>query len=163
MSFITNKGLEQIANGGIDFDTHVIRALAATTDSAGTPTRDHDFLSDLLTTVLTEVSVSGYSRATLTSGSVSEDDTDDEAEVDYDDISFGTTVAAGETVKGVVIYKQVGGDDSTPADDVFLAWIDGDADGDWSARTGGGLVLGGGEFKLPLNAEGLFKLQDGTA
>lgn len=163
MSFITNKGLTEIANGGIDFDTSVIKALAATTDSAGTPTRDHDYLSDLLTTVLTEVSVSGYSRATLSSASVSEDDTDDEAEVDYADISFGTSVAAGETVKGVVIYKQVGGDDTTPEDDVFLAWIDDDSVGDWSARTGGGLVLGGGEFKLPINAEGLFKLRDGTA
>lgn len=162
MSLIFNKALEALANGSLDMDTDVIRALAATTDSAGTPDPDHDYLSDLLTAVLTEVSVSGYSRATLSSATVTEDDTDDEAEVDYADLSFGSSVASGETVKGFIIYKQVGGDDSTPADDLLIAWIDKDSTGDFSARTGGGLVLGGGALTLQIAAEGLFKFQDGT-
>jgi hypothetical protein len=161
-NFIFNKGLEAIGKGLAIPGTAVIRAFAATTDSAGTPDADDDYVDDLLTSKLTEVSVSGYSRATLGSGVVAEDDTDDEAEVDFADISFGTSVAPGETVKGFIIYVQVGGDDTTPEDDILLAWIDTDSTGAFSARTGGGLVLGGGELKLPIDAEGLFKLTDAT-
>lgn len=162
MSFIFNKGLAGLADGSIDLDTDTIKALAATTASAGTPDPDHDFLSDLLSAVLTEVSATGYSRATLTSGTVTEDDTDDEAEVDFADLDFGSAVAVGEVVKGFILYKQVGGDDLTPADDVLIAWIDKDSVGAFSARTGGGLVLGGGPLTIQVNTEGLIKFQDGT-
>lgn len=156
-NFIFNKAKQALASGSLDLDTSVLRALAAEDTSAGTPTADHDYLDDLLSAVLTEITASGYSRQTLGSASVTENDTDDRAEADYADVNFGNA-AAGQTVKGFLVYQQVGGDDTTPEDDLLVAWIDTDTVGAFSARTGGGIVLGGGALQITIATTGLFNI-----
>ena len=156
-NFIFNKAKEGLANGSLDLDTSVLRVLAARDTSAGTPTADDDHLDDLLSSVLTEITASGYSRQTLASASVTKNDTDDRAEADYADVNFGN-VATGQTVKGYLVYQQVGGDDATPATDVNVAWIDTDSVGAFADRDGGGIVLGGGALQIAINAAGLINI-----
>lgn len=151
-NFIFNKAKAALAAGTLDLSSSVLRALAVSTTSAGTPTPDDDYLADILGTTIDEISQAGYSRQTFSNPSVTEDDANDLAEVDYDDLNFGNSVAAGDTVIAILIYQQVGGDDSTPADDVLVAWLDEDTDGAINK------VLGGGNLAFQVNANGLFNI-----
>lgn len=151
-NFIFNKAKTALAAGTLDLSSSVLRALAVSTTSAGTPDPDDDFLADILGTTIDEISQTGYSRQTFANPAVSEDAVNDLAEVDYDDLNFGNSVAAGDTVIAILIYQQVGGDDSTPADDVLVAWIDTDSGGAISK------VLGGGNLAFQVNAAGLINI-----
>lgn len=151
-NFIFNKAKARLVAGSLGFTTSTLRALAVSVSSAGTPDPDDEFLDDILGTTIDEISQTGYSRQTFGNSAVSQDNANDRAEIDYDDLNFGNSVAAGDTVIAVLIYEQIGGDDSTPADDPLVAWIDTDSGGAISK------VLGGGNLAFQVNADGLFNL-----
>jgi len=78
----------------------------------------HDFVSDI-TAAGTEMSGTGYSRQDLQNVSITVDDTNDEGVLDADDVTVSGLDAG--TIQTVVVYEQVGGDDTTPGDDRVLA------------------------------------------
>jgi hypothetical protein len=66
----------------------------------------------------------GYSRQDLTGSTVTEDNTNGTGDWDADNVTFSGLDNA--TIQGAIIYKQVGGDDTTPADDPIIQVYDGD-------------------------------------
>src|SRR5690606_20072773 len=87
-----------------------------------------------------EISVASYARQTLASKAVNRDTANDRIELDAANLDFGS-LESGQTVKAIILYVQVGGDDTTPADDILMAYIDGNitvtlaADADSAATT----------------------------
>ena len=107
--------------------TGVIRALLVRSTSSYTPDIDHDFLDDFTGGGGVEISVASYSRKTLGSAAKAWDATKDQYEYDAADIAFGS-LESGQTVKAVLYYRQIGGDDTTPADDELILYDDGKVD-----------------------------------
>jgi len=137
---IPNRTKAKLLRGDIDLvsDTVRIALLKATTEYDADPAA-HEFVDDVLDggTTGEELTDSNYSRQTVTGTTVTPDDTDDEAEWQADDVRFAD-LGGSETVEAILLYKQVGGDDSTPGDDPIIRIID-DADvGDLEADTDGG-------------------------
>lgn len=118
-------------NRGVGYATQegwaniVMRVLLVRDTSTYTPNKDHDYLTDFTGNGGVEVTASGYARDTIDSVTVTPDDSGDLANVDGADLDFGE-VAAGQGWEAALVYIQVGGDDTTPADDVLLAWFDTD-------------------------------------
>lgn len=146
-NFVYNKFKEQVAKAAINWPTATVRVLLERSTSTYTPNKDHNFVSDL--SGLVEVSVTSYSRKSLANKAVNKDDTNDRAELDSDDVAFGA-LESGQTVKGVIVYVQVGGDDTTPNDDILVAYFD--------TMTGLPLTLNGGAVNMTIDTEGLVQL-----
>lgn len=146
-NFVTNKFKELVAKAQLNLTSDTIRVLLERSTSTYVPNKDHNFLSDL--SGLVEVSVTSYSRKSLANKAVSKDDVNDRAEFDADDVSFGA-LETGQVVKAVIVYQQVGGDDTTPGNDPFLAYID--------TATGLPLTLNGGAVTMVIDTEGLIQI-----
>jgi hypothetical protein len=145
-----NATLTKFATGSIDWTTDTIRVALLSDNTAYTPDIDNEeFVSDVLDggTTATEFTGSGYSRQPLSNPTVTQDNTDDEAVLDADDTTFPGI--DGDTVQGVLVYKQVGGDDTTPGDDPLLGYYDG---GDYPKPANGS------DFKVTWPAEGVYNL-----
>lgn len=126
-SFIYNRGKTILAKD-LDWSAGgVLRALLERSTSTYVPSKDHDFLDDFTTGGGVEISVAAYSRKTLAGRAVNEDLVNDRAELDCSDIAWGL-LEVGQTVKAVIYYRQVGIDDTTPADDELIAYYDGKID-----------------------------------
>jgi hypothetical protein len=136
---IPNRTKAELLRGDIDLasDTVRIALLKASTEYDADPAA-HEFVDDVLDggTTGEEMTDSNYSRQTLTGTTVNPDDTDDEAEWQADDVRFAD-LGGSETVEAILLYKQVGGDDSTPGDDPIIRIIDDDDVGDLEADTDG--------------------------
>lgn len=114
---ISNRGLTIINS------STVFRALLERSTSSWTPDKDQDYLDDL--TGLVEITSSGYSRFTMTGFSFTPQDGSDLALLTFDTLNFGSSITGGgQIVKSVVVYAQVGGDDTTPEDDIFFGRYD---------------------------------------
>lgn len=148
-NIVYNAFLQKLADGTIDFDSGstVVRCMLERSTSTYSPNKDHEFVGDLSSFV--ECSVASYARQTVGSKAVNKDDTNDRAELDFADVSFGA-LESGQTVDALVFYVQTGGDDSTPNNDHLICYID--------TATGLPAVLGGGTFSITVNAEGLIQL-----
>jgi len=141
-SLLYNRGKKALVAGEVDWDdnsTTTIRVLLVT--PSYTPNADHAYVSD----VTNESAGTGYVRKDLTSRAVSQNDTNDRVECDAADITW-TGLDCG-TIAGAVVYKQVGGNDASPADDILIGFMDFND-----------LVTNGGDVTLQWNAVGLFTL-----
>lgn len=146
---IYTKFFEQLAiSTGIDWDSGVIRCLLERDTSLYSFNKDHDFVSDLAS--LVEISVASYARQTMDNAAVNIDDANDRVELDFDDEAGFGSLESGQNVESLIFYYQVGGDDSTPANDPLIARID--------TATGLPATLGGGPFNITLDAQGLIQL-----
>ena len=136
---IPNRTKVELLRGSINLgsDTVRIALLKASTEYDADPDI-HAFVDDVLDggTTGEELSDTNYSRQTLSGTTVNQDDADDEAEWQADDVRFDD-LGGSETVEAVLLYKQVGGDDSTPADDAIIRIIDDDDVTDLEADTDG--------------------------
>jgi len=103
-----NKGKFLLASGGVSLLTHTIRVMLV--DSSYTFDPDDQFVDDI---AADEIGVSGYSRQTLANKDIVQDDLNDLARFEADDISFGA-LAAGETIGGAAIFRQVNDDTDSP-------------------------------------------------
>lgn len=84
---------------------------------------DHDFLSD--TNIAgNELSGGNYVRKVLANKTVTVNDTNDNTEYDADDVTWTALQAAAGAAVGALFYKRVGADDTTPADDIPLFFMD---------------------------------------
>lgn len=150
MTSIYNSTKVKLINGSIDLDTDTIRVALVSNTTSYTPDVDNEtFVSDVLDggTTATEFSGSGYSRQTLANTSVTQDNTDDEGVFDADDTTFSGI--DGDTIQSVLVYKQVGGDDTTPGDDPLIANV---TSSDFP------LTANGGDVTISWNAEGILNL-----
>lgn len=95
---VYNRGKYLFASGGITTSTDLRTLLV---NSAYTFADTHNFVSDVSSS---EISVSGYSRYDHSSVTITEDDTNDFAYLDLDDATF-TSLVAGQTIGGAVLYK----------------------------------------------------------
>lgn len=148
-NILYSKFFRELATANLDFDNaaSVVRCLLVRSTSTYAPNKDHDFVSDL--TNLVEITVASYARQTVANKAVNIDDANDRLELDFDDIAFGA-LESGQTVLALIFYQQLGGDDTTPADDPLIAYID--------TATGLPAVLGGGAFNVTVNAEGFVQM-----
>lgn len=109
--FLTNRGALVMGHKGatnsVTFtsDTIKIGLLA----SSSSPDRTVNFVGDLTN----EIAVSGYSRKTLASKTVTESDGSNRIEFDAADALFAA-LASGETVGWAFVYKEVTNDADSP-------------------------------------------------
>lgn len=145
-----NKFLAERDKGNVDLDAAgtVMRVMLERSTSTYSANKDHEFVDDL--TNFVECSVASYARQTVANKLIEEDDTNDRSELHFDDVEFGA-LETGQIVKGYVIYLQTGGNDSSPADDLLVAYVD--------TATGLPATLGGGDFTLRVNAQGVLQTQ----
>ena len=113
-----NRGRKDIISGTINLTSDTLRAMLVKSSYTFDP--DVDFVSDISSS---EVGVSGYSRADVTTKAFTELDATDRVKFSSDGFTF-SSLAAGETVGGIVFYRQVGGSDATPANDELIYFGD---------------------------------------
>ncbi len=138
-SAVYNNGKYRIANQNVNWGSAVIRVMLVGTGY--TFNADHNFVSQ----VTNEIAGTGYSRKTLTGCTITKDDTNDRVVFDAADVSYANLDPDVGTIAAAVVYVQVGGDDTTPADDILIAYMD-YAD----------LVCNGSPVDLVWSANGLF-------
>lgn len=137
-SALYNSFKRDVANGSIDLDTDTIKcALVTSTYAQNIDT--HTKFSD----ITNEVSGTGYSAggATLTTPTVTADNTNDRGVFDADDVTWATSTI---TARGAVIYKSTGTGSTSP----LIAYIDFGAD----------KVSTAGSFVIQWNASGILLL-----
>lgn len=151
-----NNYKQQLMTGTFDHPNETLRVALISDDTNYSFDQDnHSFVSDIIDggTTATEFTGSGYSRQTLANVTTSQDNTDDEGVTDADDLTF--TSLDGDTIQAVVVYKQVGGDDTTPGDDPVVAVYDNDSAGSLADLP---LVTNGGDVTLAFSSEGLVSI-----
>jgi len=122
--------LAESLRGNIDLENDTLRvALYNDTTAYTFDPNAHEFLSDVLDggTTAEEFGGSGgtgYSRQDLTGANVIEDNANTEVNFDADDTTFADIDDA--TIQGAIVYRQVGGDDTTPGDDEIVQVYDND-------------------------------------
>lgn len=144
---IYNIAKKSFADGNLDWDDNTIVVMLLSSDSTYTPDADHKFVSDVMSNGGVELSGSGYSRKVLTNCVVIQDDSLDRVILDADDVVW-TSINAG-TATAALIYKRVGNDDSTPNDDILIAYID---------SGGFPISTNGGDLFIKWNAEGIINI-----
>ncbi len=107
---VYNVAKTQLMNGSLDLDTDDIRSLLFTGAVSINP--DHATVQAVVA-ANTEASDASYGRVALTTETVTQDDTNDRADFDAADISFGSL--DNETPTACLIFKFVTNDtDSIP-------------------------------------------------
>ena len=124
--FVYSKFSELLAGAG-NFSSDTFRALLERSTSTYSPNIDHDFLDDFAGGGGVEISVASYARQTLGSKAINPDTANDRTELTCGTLAFGN-LESGQTVKALIIYRQVGGDDTTPANDELMLYYDGKID-----------------------------------
>ena len=150
-NILYTKGLELIQKNDCDWETDTFRMLLERDTSNYLHDKRHDYVSDFTGGSGVEITVASYARQTLANCNIILDDANDQVKLDCDNILFGN-LESGQTVRALLVYMQMGGDDSTPSNDVLLAYID----------TVSGVLpagLGGGAFNITINANGFIRMQ----
>jgi hypothetical protein len=154
-----NRTLAETLRGNIALETDTLRvALYNDTVAFTFDPSAHEFVADVLDGGTTAEEFggaggTGYSRQGLANATVTEDDTNNQADFDADDLQFADL--DGETIQGAIIYKQVGGDDTTPADDPIIQVYDNDQ-GDVSDFP---IATNGSTIELQFDAGGLLSVE----
>jgi len=135
---IYNSFKKQLLNAGINFGTSTVKLMLVT--STYTPNQDTD---DFQNDVTNEVVGTGYvaGGTALASGTVTQDDTDNEAVYDAADVTWGTSSL---TARAAVLYKDTGVGSTSP----LIAYIDFGSDQTSST----------GNFTIQWNTEGIINL-----
>lgn len=151
-----NNFKELLLEGQIDANADTLRVALISDNTSYTFDPDtHTFVNDILDsgTTAEEFAGTGYSRQTLSNVTVTQDNTDDEGVFDADNLTFANL--NGDTIQGIIIYKQVGGDDTTPGDDPVLVVLDDDSAGSVADLP---LPTNGGDITLNFAAEGIINI-----
>ncbi len=151
-----NNFKEQVMEGVIDLTADTVKVALISDDTAYTfDPATHTFVNDILDggTTAIEFTGSGYSRQTLSSKTVTQDDTDNEGVFDAADVTF--TSLDGDTIQGIIIYQQIGVDDTTPGDDRVLVVYDDDSAGSLADLP---LTTNGGDVTIQFSSEGIINI-----
>jgi hypothetical protein len=141
---VYNKAKAEIAKNTIDLDGSTLKVMLVKSTYTFDP--DHDFVDNggANDPIDHEISVSGYSRQTLTTKVVTQDNTNDFAYLDADDTVF-SALASGQTVGGAVLYRDAGGADSANPCIAFYDLTDTPTNGgnitvQWAAAASGAVL-----------------------
>jgi hypothetical protein len=93
-NLVTNKLKFRLLSGSVNLSSAVQKLMLL---KSGTPNADDNFVADI-TPGTNELSVAGYARVTLTTKSVTEDDTNDFAYMDADDVVLLIKIEARDQV-----------------------------------------------------------------
>lgn len=111
-TYVTNRGLKMFMNGEIVPGTTDLRLALIKNEVAAATGRDHNTLNTAIAAG-TEADCTGYARYTLASGSVTEDDSNDRADIDFADASFGALGGASNCqISQAILYKYNASDSS---------------------------------------------------
>lgn len=143
-SLFYNNFFEQLGKGNIDLDGNTIKAMLVTT--AYTPNKDtHANRSDIDAISGGEASGSGYTAGgqTVDNVTITQDDTNDRANVDFDNETFSAITVSD--VIGYVLYKSTG----AAATDILICYIE-FTEGAQSTVAGNFVIIppAGGAFSL---------------
>lgn len=110
-----NNYFEELGKGNIDYTTDTFKLMLVTT-SYTVDVDSHAFRSD----VTGEASGSGYTAggATVANVTLTQNNTDNRAVVDFDDVVFSTVTLTN--VDGAILYKSTG----VAATDILICYID---------------------------------------
>jgi len=128
-----------------------VKALLVRSTSTYSPDKDHTTIQQMKNNGLVEISASGYSRATANNKTVYVDTNNDIVQYRCDNLTFGTP-ASGQTVIAVVLYVDLGNDNSS----FPIAYID-QAGNDLPMNTGNGT------FTVNVPSSGILQIRQGTA
>ena len=148
-----------LLEAGIDFNNDTIKVALGNNSTSYTFDPDnHTHVSDVFDggTTAQEFgngSGTGYTRQTLTTPSTSQDNNDDEGVFDADDVTFPSLDNAD--IQFIMIYKQVGGDDTTPGDDPIAVVLDDDSAGSVADLP---LTTNGSDVQLSFSNEGILNV-----
>lgn len=136
-----NNYYEELGSGNIDYTTDSFKLMLMTTSY--TPDVDNDaFRSDLTG----EASGSGYTAGgeALTSVTITQDNTNDRANVDAADLTFSSISVSN--VDGAVLYKDTG----TAATDILVCYID---------FSEGAQTINSGDFVITFDSNGVHTIK----
>jgi hypothetical protein len=140
---VYNKGKRGLLDGTINLTSDTIKVILVS--SSYTFDADHDFADDV---AASEIAVTGYTggfggsgRKTLASKAFATDNTGDAASFDAADLVW-TTLAAGVTLGGAVLVKEVTNDAASP----IIAFLD-----------PANIATNGGDVTLAFNVAGILK------
>lgn len=146
-SVTTNKARTLLLNTGINLLTDTIKVMLVNTSYV--ESKSHDFVSSITGGTSKELSGTGYTagfggsgRKTLSSKTVTQDNTNNKAYFDAADVTW-TAINAG-TVGFVAVIKEVTSDSDSP----IIAIIDVSPD----------IVTNGGDYTVQWATDGLFNL-----
>lgn len=126
MSFVYPFGIRKLLLDG-NWQTDVFKALLVKGTSTYSPSPDHKYVSDLGNSF--ELALNGYSRILVTNKAINLPLNSRILYLTCNSLNFGAiqTTPPGQdlSVKAVIVYRRVGPDDSTPADDELLLYYDG--------------------------------------
>lgn len=114
---VYNIAKARMASGSLDWDTTDIRCLLIGTN-ANTPAQmynpDLDTVQALLALAgIAELATTGYSRRTVGTRTVTEDDANDRANLDAGSITWTAIGTGAEAARALVIFEEGGGTDAT--------------------------------------------------
>ncbi|AFH21516.1 hypothetical protein OSG_eHP3_00015 [environmental Halophage eHP-3] len=158
-----NRTLTESLRGTYDLanDTFRVALISAGTSYTFDPDT-HEFVSDILDNGTTAEELSGTAgytgssdRKTLQNTTITQDNTDDEGVWNADNVKW-SGVESTEDIQGWVVYRQVGGDDTTPGDDDVILVVD-DSQSDAPADLP--LPTNGSDIEIAIDPEGLINQQ----
>lgn len=155
---LTNHFKAELLKGNIDLVNDTIKIALGGDGTAYTFDPDtHEFVADVFDggTTGEELSDASYSRQTLAGLSVTQDDTDDEGVFDANDVTF-SSLDTTQDIQFVLIYRQVGGNDTTPGDDEIVAIYDDDSAGSLADLP---LATNGSDVDIQFDSEGIINIQ----
>ena len=143
-NFVTNKAKFLLANGSLELLNDTLKVALVSNNWVGI-NANGNFMQEVSQNVLPyEVSVSGYSRQTLTNKVVVEQDvTTGYAYFTASNVTF-SSLTSGNTVGGAVLFKDTGDDTTNPLI-AFYSIIDtptngGDITIQWANSVNGGIL-----------------------
>jgi len=148
---LPNHFKQQVLDAFLGGETIKVGLLDNSSSYSFSPDND-EFVSDLPTTQ--EPSDASYSRVTLSGLSFSQDNSSDEGVFDADDVTF-SSLSTTNDIQAVFVYRQVGADDSTPADDELVAVYDDNSAGSLADLP---IATNGSDLTLSFNADGIVNI-----
>jgi len=149
--------IRKYREGSIDLESDTLRMALFDDSTQYTLDPDaHEFVNDVLDggTTAQELGDGTYSRQAVSNVQVTKDSADDEVVVDADDVTFSGLDGA-EIIQGWLIYKQVGGDDTSPGDDPIIAIED-----EVTNAAGNDVTTNGSDVVIEYDSEGIVNVSN---
>lgn len=149
--------IRKYRQGDIDLENDTLRIALFDDSTAYSLDPDaHSFVNDVLDggTTAQELGDSSYSRQGVSNVTVTKDSVDDEVVVDADNVTF-PSLDGGEVIQGWLIYRQVGGDDTTPGDDEIIAIED-----EVTNSNGNDVTTNGSDVVIEFDSEGIINVSN---
>lgn len=140
-TFVFNKAKADLLKGDIDLVNDDMRMLILGPSNDATSNKDAAALDDL---TLDEPTDSNYARQSLSSQTVTQDDSNNRAEWDFADVTFGSN-SGGDDYEALLVYKHVTDD----TDSIPVAFFD-----NFSTTPGGA------DLNIVIGADGFLHLVD---